>query len=422
MVEAGGCRLMLDPWLDGKVFNNGWELIAPTCFTPDEFAGITHIWFSHEHPDHFHPPSLMRIAPDVRAKITVLFQQTIDKRVADFCRKIGFDEVIELLPGEWFPLGADLHVLCEHYENGDSWIAIRDSECTLLNTNDCGMRDRTRLDPLRQRLGQVDVLATQFSYAFWLGNEGETAIRERYARQKMVDMAMQVEVFGPRFVIPIASFIQFCHDENHYLNDAINTAHAVTSFLAAETGANPVLIYPGDRWAVGATWDNDPALSRYARDYDAVRARTDWVPRRPVDEAQLFAEATAFAARMKVNAGIARFLLADASIFLWDNQESYRLSARNGLRAANKPRGQCDIELSAESLLLCLKEPWGADTLGINGRFRKPTGGRYARFYNLFRFGQLASRGLPVGPRYLASAIGRKIARRLGMGPANSPA
>ena len=82
-------RLMTDPWLFGSAFNNGWELLSKSKFQLDDFAKITHIWFSHEHPDHFHPGVLSKIPEDLRKKITILFQDTLDHRVAKKCMQLN---------------------------------------------------------------------------------------------------------------------------------------------------------------------------------------------------------------------------------------------------------------------------------------------------------------------------------------------
>ena len=75
-----GVRLLTDPWLEGNAFNNGWGLLAKTTFRYEDFGSITHLWFSHEHPDHFSPPNLKKIPEDARKKITVLFQKTATAR------------------------------------------------------------------------------------------------------------------------------------------------------------------------------------------------------------------------------------------------------------------------------------------------------------------------------------------------------
>lgn len=46
-------HLISDPWIEGSVFHESWSLISKTKFRYEDFQDITHIWFSHEHPDHF---------------------------------------------------------------------------------------------------------------------------------------------------------------------------------------------------------------------------------------------------------------------------------------------------------------------------------------------------------------------------------
>ena len=51
--------LVMDPWIEGSVFNNSWNLLVKT--TEKSIQNIKDsncIWFSHEHPDHFNPPNI----------------------------------------------------------------------------------------------------------------------------------------------------------------------------------------------------------------------------------------------------------------------------------------------------------------------------------------------------------------------------
>src|SRR5260370_18329856 len=82
---------MCDPWLEGGELNGGWKVLSPSIFRYEDFARITHIWFSHEHPDHFSPSNLKRIPEELRRKITVLFHQTKDNRVLKFCEAYRFE-------------------------------------------------------------------------------------------------------------------------------------------------------------------------------------------------------------------------------------------------------------------------------------------------------------------------------------------
>lgn len=79
IITSGNVRMISDPWLEGRVFHEGWDLIAKSVMTFEDFKDITHIWFSHEHPDHFFPDNLKKISPEHRRSIEVLFQETRQK-------------------------------------------------------------------------------------------------------------------------------------------------------------------------------------------------------------------------------------------------------------------------------------------------------------------------------------------------------
>src|SRR5438128_10608292 len=123
ILRHGRVALLTDPWLSGPAFNDGWELIVPSVHEPDAFADISHIWFSHEHPDHFNPPTLRAIPSEIRRRVTVLFQATPDRRVVNFCRSIGF-LVRELPEYRWLSLDARFRVMLGRALPYDSWLLV----------------------------------------------------------------------------------------------------------------------------------------------------------------------------------------------------------------------------------------------------------------------------------------------------------
>lgn len=123
ILEHDGVRLICDPWIEGTAFNNGWRLLSPTKFQYTDFAGISYIWFSHEHPDHFALPNLRKIPDEIRRRITVLFHFTKDKRVLNVCKSLGFSTQ-ELPESQWVRV-ANLDLLCGRNEEIDSWIGMK---------------------------------------------------------------------------------------------------------------------------------------------------------------------------------------------------------------------------------------------------------------------------------------------------------
>jgi UDP-MurNAc hydroxylase len=414
-VEHDGVFLVIDPWLEGKVFNNGWDLIVPSAFDYEDFSKVTHIWFSHEHPDHFFPPNISKIKEEYRKKIVVLFQETKDKRVVKYCKKMGFKEVIELKPDQFLSLAPDLKVMCELYQEGDSWFLLRSKNFTLFNTNDCGIRDKFEADKIRKKVGPIDLLLTQFSYAYWAGNPDQRDFRRKVADEKLEGLKFQVEMFKPKQVIPIASFVWFCHEENYFLNDEVNRPQKVFDFIKKQTSAEPVILYPGDEFWPGKEVDSTHAIARYNKDFERIYKADTLVKAKVIEEQELLNASRNFVANLLRDYGIWARLLRPARIWLSDYQKAMELSLRKGLSPLNSTQENCDCALGSESLLYNFQFPWGNDTLGINGRYTRPGGGNYSRFYNFFRYNQLANRGIKVGLGFFCYMALRRILVKAGL-------
>jgi UDP-MurNAc hydroxylase len=417
IIEHNGVSIISDPWLEGKVFNNGWDLISPTRLKYEDFATINYIWFSHEHPDHFYPPNLKKIAPEYKSKIKILFQSTIDKRVSNYCLKSGFKEVIEMHDGEWLEIGKDFKVLCEYYGEGDSWICYKVGGLTILNTNDCGIRQPNKAKHIKERVGEVDILLTQFSYAYWAGNVDEVAYRRKIADEKLEWMKFQCDVFKPKVTIPIASYIYFCHEENFYLNDSVNTAEKTFNFLKKNTSTTPVVLYNGDEYSFNQDWNSANSISKYKADFDKIKLDKDsLIKNNKVPLEDIYNQSKLFIKNLKSgNNFLVKVILRDTYIALHDYNKTYKLSLKEGLVETDKSINECDVVMSSESLLFCLKYPYGLDTTQINGRLQKPKQGNYSRFYNFFRIDQQKSRGQDITYSYLFFAGIRKIKVRLGL-------
>ncbi len=260
----GPTTLVGDPWLGGTAFNNGWRLLVEDERLGSLAADSKYIWLSHEHPDHFSIEFFKKHQP---RQATILFQKTHDKRVIGWFRdngyntaEIGDGESYELSPGETLTVGRSGHY--------DSWCFYRNREHGILNLNDCHFPDTRVLERMVRKLGPVDLLMTQFSYASWRGGRANTELRRRSAAEKLQTVLGQVKAVQPRFVLPFASFVYFCHQENAYLNDSVNTIDAVYEALDGQ-GATPVILRPGERWTVGTPLDCGPALEFWRRTYGA---------------------------------------------------------------------------------------------------------------------------------------------------------
>jgi len=411
-------RLMTDPWLFGSAFNNGWDLLCETRFPMERFHEITHLWFSHEHPDHFAPAVLQQIPAAARRTITVIFQETNDQKVINFCRKLDFQ--VEELPNHgWHTLSEKVRVMCGKVPYFDSWLLIETDHGKILNANDCVVDGDGVAQEIAKQTGPVDLLLTQFSYANWIGNPEEVADRKAAAAEKLARVKLQVETFQPKQTIPFASFVYFSHEENSYLNDAMNTIRDAEQFIAQETESQPVVLYPGDEWEIGAPHENEPSLAKYDVDYawetkPLHRAQT--IPIAALQESsQLFIQ------RMKAqNSHLFMVLMKlpplryfqPFTLYLTDLAQLVRFDMQNGVQPIAGIATDADVQLASESLAYVLKHDWGYDTLEVNGRFRATDDG-HKRMVKTFFLGPLNNTGRYLHPKtffepsFLRRALGK---------------
>jgi len=400
-------RVTSDPWYSGAAFNNGWDLICRDAELTAIGSDATHIWLSHEHPDHF---SIEFFKTTPNRSLRLLFQDTKDHRVASFLRGLGFavDEIPEgqdftLAPGETIRIGR-----CGFY---DSWNLFRAEGLSVLNLNDCELNSDDDLRRLASGLGPIDVLLTQFSYAAWKGGRDNKLLRQTAAREKLATVRRQIAYLKPKCVVPFASFVYFSHVENFYLNDSVNQIPEVVEAIES-AGSRAVVMKPRDIWTVGASWDNAGAI-RYWRD---ACASMDALPRRPigksielgklVDDCRLY--------QQRIFNKNSKWLIRLASsvpvvgafqpllIRLTDLNTTVRFSFFDDLREA-PGAARADVEMASENLDFIFLNEFGYDTLTVNGRFEASTEG-FGRMTKNFAIGSLNALGLSIRPSLMVNA------------------
>jgi hypothetical protein len=389
IIDHNEIKLICDPWLEGTAFDNGWSLLSETQMRYEEFREITHIWFSHEHPDHFSPPNLLKIPKEYRENITVLFQETTDRKVAEFCKKIGFKDQIELKENLFYSLSDTFEILCNPYTDGDSYAYFKVGDCKILNLNDCIVSTEKRAIELNEKLGEVDLLFTQFGYANKVGNIEDVKLRESASKEKLERIRHQNKFLKPKKIIPFASFIYFCNEENTYMNNGINKIDKVHAFIENELKTKCMVMYPNDTWELGDEWDSKKSIRNYLDDYTTISILDSSISN-VIEIKSLQAKSSDYIEILKCGYQRERETInkLTASIYLTDYKKSFTLSGLEGLIESDINYDLCDIALSSEALLYCFEQLWGGDTLNVNARFQIPKKGRYDKFRN---FGTIAS-------------------------------
>ncbi len=401
IVSAGSVKLMCDPWLEGSAFHNGWSLIAASRFGYERFSEITHIRFSHEHPDHFSPPNLKKIPEAERKRIAILFQKTKGKKVIDYCRSIGFEHIREL-GRNWETIAPGFRIINRPHTDGDSWLCIETEGKRLLNVNDCNLESDAEVRDIARAIGGgADILFTQFSYANAMGNRADTAVRARFAEAKIDEIRRQIRILKPEHVVPFASFVWFSHEENFFRNDAINTVEKARDEIE-KAGATAVILYNGDTRKPGEKHNSDAALKKWSESYAEGISEALTAKAARIDVSDLTAAASAFCQRLrKKNSFLIRFWLQPTYIYVRDLKCAFRLSL-DGLHHAETHPDHCDVQLGSEALHYCFKFEWGGSTTRINGRYETGPSGKFYRFKRYFLISQINNRRESLGLTYAA--------------------
>ncbi|OYY79556.1 MAG: hypothetical protein B7Y43_00240 [Sphingomonas sp. 28-62-20] len=360
LIEAPGIGLLTDPWLGGRIFDNSWELALPALPLADFVDRVTHVWISHEHPDHLHWPSLRAIVAARGPAIALLFQEHPSRAVIDQLGRLGFGAAIELRPGCWHRFGpAALRSLPAG--RIDCGLAVRIGDDVIVNLNDAKLSP-SRLRGLRRAIGRPRLIAAQFSIAGWQPPEADRPAT------KVLDRTIAAwRALAPAEVLLFASHARFCHPDNAWLNRHALPADRAVDRFAAATGVTPFCLSPGERWSAAIGAITPHAATRYA----AAATPPALSPPDPLCDAEaLCAAADAHAATIARVPWWHRRRVPKLVVALRDLACVIAIDLRAG-RAGFDPAPACvHLEMTGAMLLFACTRRWGFDTLDVAGRYR----------------------------------------------------
>ena len=388
IIKGDNVSIMTDPWFKGGAFNNGWKLLFETSESGAEniLNKITHIWISHEHPDHFSIPFFKKFSQlIIKNNIKILFQETRDNRVVNFLRAQKI-EVIELKDSEKLFFDDDFSVTCIKEGFYDSLLLVENYDEKILNLNDCEVRDYKKANKIFEQTGKVDVLLTQFSYAAWKGGKARKKWRIQAAKTRLNIIDLQIKVFKPKKVIPFASFIFFSNKENFYINDAVNKpVDVINRFkdsLAEIVIMKPKDILGGNQEKLSNTkaiefWDK-----RYleSQSYENFKYPT-------IDRETLLENFQKYCKRIRQKNSMTLIRLfrtiSPIPIFqpvvikITDLNIILNIDYIKG--TMTKTNGKSDLSMPSESLNFLFSNSFGFDTLTVNGCFDEEKEGGFSK-------------------------------------------
>jgi UDP-MurNAc hydroxylase len=367
LLEESGLGLLMDPWLKGEAFNDSWTLYPQSELSPEDLTRVTHIWISHEHPDHLSIPTIKSMPAELKSKIVMLFQKHYDTEIRDWLRAQGFQEVREMPHAKWVDLSPGFQVACYQVGHMDSALAIKSQKHTILNLNDCETPIPT-LKRLKRQLGHVDLLLDQFSIAGWPGNPQDVELRRARARHVLDNFIRDIQQIDPDYVLPFASFVRFSHKENAYINSIVNTLDDVAANV---DGDKLLVMYPGDAWELGGDPFNGTAaaMDKYRRGWGVVgeqqlRSHETYEMKRIIDAANERID--------EFQSNYQRFILRrvpPVTFYVTDLGSAFRVNLSSRAEEVKIPEKDCVVSLSSQAAWYTFAMRFGLPSLGVSGRF-----------------------------------------------------
>lgn len=368
VVDCGRVVVWTDPWLESRAFNGSWELLpAPS---PDRrfLERVTHIWLSHEHPDHFNIPTLRNLPAEFRERVTVCYQKRNTNKIFDALRKMGYRRFLDL-PDRAHVQVDDVTLYCFQAQLGDSVLGVRHGDLRLLNINDSEIDERD-CECVLAEFGSPDVVLNQFSVAGYVGYRDRDRYLPRLAKDKLDQLVRNHQWLEAKLTVPFASFMHFCMEDNAYLNRYANSPRDVAAHMTAR-GCRCYVMGFGQTISVASRELPDMAanLAAYDNELAAAATRSEPSPRVELDELRRAYDK--FFANLDANVprALRRWWLGAVTFHVPDLNLAIRVDAAESRFEVLPPDPEgADVIVNSQPLWFGFAFPYGFETLGSSGR------------------------------------------------------
>lgn len=216
--------LITDPWLTGSCYWRSWWLEKPP--TDEDIAWLAqaeHLYLTHEHPDHLHPPSLRRLRRDAPDGALKVLTPTFPKMQMDgYLAEQGFD-VARVQPNRWRRIADTVQIMSLPVLTNDSVLLIDTPKALLVNQNDVkpGARFMKKLGELTRASGKRVILLRSHSpagpaHSFFRNGERVQAVTDR---NYVLAAARHATALGADDFVPFASQAVFRRADSAWAND-----------------------------------------------------------------------------------------------------------------------------------------------------------------------------------------------------------
>lgn len=399
-------KILSDPWYFGSSFNDGWDLIHETSEIEilEIINKIDFIYISHEHPDHFSIGFFLKYKNILLKKnIKILFQETLDKKLIIFLRRNLF-KFIELKNHQWQELSKTNRVLIGKNGYLDSYLIFDDGKNIILNTNDCELSE-TEIIKLKKilPLNRKKFLFHQFSFAVW---RPDNQWAKKTAQSKFEKLILLNKILETDFIFPFASFIFFKHKYNFYLNKYALTPKLVSTLLSKK-GIKHSFFIPNKTFLILDDVNyaklkiiNSKSIEYWDRKYSQIRCQRYKIAK--IDNINEINFSLFFDRIKKNNNLFLLFLLRIISFkFLFGDIflkiDGFKYIVKINFYKYSIVQGRFyDVRLPYNSFKDMISNPWGVDTISINGLFHEGYPGGFTKLLRSIGFSALNSHNLGI--------------------------
>ena len=211
--------LLTDPWLVGSVYWRSWWLQHyPSGDELDWLSTTAHVYVTHEHPDHFHMPSIRRLG----AGPLYLLPDLAEQGWRRYLSARGYRA--KAAPAtRWLALGEGVSMLSIPVWNDDSLLLIDTPNALILNLNDA-----KPLPPILRairrvadRIAKPRILVCSYSPASVVNSfVDDNGIVSLKSSRHYVDYVCRLcDRLGADHYLPFASQAVFCRPDSIWAND-----------------------------------------------------------------------------------------------------------------------------------------------------------------------------------------------------------
>ena len=210
--------LLTDPWLIGSVYWRSWWLQHyPSDEELDWAAKSAFIYVTHEHPDHFHMPTIRRFGH----LPSYLFPALAERGYLEHMIRLRYRAEI-VAPLRWRALAEDVFILSIPVLSDDSLLLIDTPSALILNLNDAKPLPPVvkAIRRLADRIDKPRVLLCSYSPASlvnsFLDDRGIVALKS--PRHYVNYVSRLSDALGANFYLPFASQAVFSRADSCWAN------------------------------------------------------------------------------------------------------------------------------------------------------------------------------------------------------------